>query len=320
MKVLGILGTMVWDTIWRAGANAAVEEWGGISYALAGADPACPPDWRIRPLVKVGRDLSENALRFVRRLSAIESLDAFHAFDGLNPRVELTYESNERRCERITGQLPTWSWDELAPGLAGCDALYVNFITGFELDLEVAKRIRGSFDGLIYGDIHSLMLGLGPEGERNPRPLDRYSEWLTCFDFVQMNEAELTTMSHHWGDPWAFAADVVGRSPRSLFVTLGPRGAAYFMMPDALPLAATRPSLIESPQPVRTGKIGSEALAAVDPTGCGDVWGITVFCKLLAGVGLEEAMQTANAAAARCASYYGATGLNSYLKGSVDRA
>ena len=39
MKQLGVVGTLVWDTIHdRDPAQHAVEEWGGIAYALEALD------------------------------------------------------------------------------------------------------------------------------------------------------------------------------------------------------------------------------------------------------------------------------------------
>ncbi len=176
--------------------------------------------------------------------------------------------------------------------------------------------MRETFEGPIYGDIHSLMLTTGPEGERRLRPLERWTEWLECFDVVQVNEAELRTLSAHWGDPWAFAADVVGPRTRLLFVTLGAGGAVYFMMADASPLDGP----LQRDAPVRTGKLAVERVEGGDPTGCGDVWGITAMCGLLAGDDVEEAVRRANAAARRNVSHRGASGLNRYLRGEIERA
>jgi hypothetical protein len=73
MRILGVLGTMVWDTIWRGSdVGSPVEEWGGISYALAAADAFGPGKTRIRPLVKLGHDLAERGFRFLEELSVIE--------------------------------------------------------------------------------------------------------------------------------------------------------------------------------------------------------------------------------------------------------
>lgn len=320
MGILGVIGTMVWDTIWRqSDVRSPVEEWGGISYALAAADAFTPGKTRVRPLIKLGSDLAEQGFRFLRDLSVVETDEAVAVVDAPNPRVELRYTGPARRAERLTGGVPAWTWEELGPRIAGCEALYVNFITGLEFDLEVAQQLRRGFDGPIYVDIHSLMLATGRDGERRRRSLDRWSEWLACFDVVQVNEDELAALAAHWGDPWAFAAAAVGRETRLLFVTLGAEGAAYVMAPDALPLEAVRARL-EGPDSVRTGKVTAEAVRGGDPTGCGDVWGMTVFRALLDGHEVEAAMRRANAAASRSVAHRGASGLNSFLKGEIERA
>ena len=58
MPRVGIVGSLVWDVIHgRDPLIAAVEEWGGIAYALAGMDAALADDWEFVPLIKVGRDM-----------------------------------------------------------------------------------------------------------------------------------------------------------------------------------------------------------------------------------------------------------------------
>ena len=70
MKKLGVIGSLVWDVIHgRDPASAPVEEWGGIAYALSSLDAHLPPDWEIVPLIKVGRDLSAEAGRFINTLT-----------------------------------------------------------------------------------------------------------------------------------------------------------------------------------------------------------------------------------------------------------
>lgn len=314
-----MIGTMVWDTIWRENdVGSPTEEWGGITYALAAIDAVGPVGFRVRPIIKLGRDLSESGFRFLRDLPVIEGTDHVMVVEEPNPRVELRYRNGVRRCERITGGVPPWRWEEMEPRVAGCDALYLNFITGAEMELSVARRLRSTFEGPIYADLHSLLLARGPQGERSPRPLERWAEWLRCFDVIQLNESELETLSANWGDPWAFAAEVVGSQTRALFVTLGPRGSAYVVAPDALPLRSGRRRGIDGVGPVRSGKIEARMVAEGDPTGCGDVWGITCYTVLLEGGGIEEAMDRANRAAARNVNHRGARGLNRYLRGEVE--
>jgi sugar/nucleoside kinase (ribokinase family) len=67
----------------------------------------------------------------------------------------------------------------------------------------------------------------------------------------------------------------------------------------------------------RTARIDAPAVDSVDPTGCGDVFGATVFARLLAGAELETAVAAGTVAAARNATFRGATGLASHLRGAL---
>jgi hypothetical protein len=323
---LGVLGTMVWDRIYaRDGRTGPVEEWGGISYALAAAAAAAPPDTTIVPIIRVGTDLAEQAFGFFRGLPRLDLDTGIRIVDEPNNRVELRYFDRERRAERLTGGVGPWSWAELAPVVGDLDALYINFISGFELELPAAMALRAHFPGPIYADLHSLMLGVGPGGIREPRPLEAWREWLRCFDAVQMNEDELATLAHAWGDPWLFAADAVGEEPRLLVITLGERGAAYIAAPgiEEDPRAWRRAQLVAPVRAAAAGPVTTQRIAPElqpregDPTGCGDVWGASFFCALLARHGIDGAMRRANGAAARNVEHRGATGLHHHLQGRI---
>jgi hypothetical protein len=323
---LGVLGTMVWDRIHARDARSEpIEEWGGISYALAAAVATAPRGTTIVPLVRVGADLAERAFHFLRGMPRLELERGVRVVAEPNNRVELRYIDRERRCERLTGGVGPWTWAELEPLVTGLDALYINFISGFELELPTAMALRAGFPGPIYADLHSLMLGLGPDGVREPRPLAAWREWLRCFDAVQVNEEELATLAQAWGDPWLFAADAVGSEPRLLLVTLGERGAAYVAAPDLEEdprswrrQAVLRPESPAAAGPVRTQRVPPELPPREgDPTGCGDVWGASFFCALLGRHGMSGALRRANAAAARNVEHRGASGLHHHLQGRI---
>jgi hypothetical protein len=123
--------------------------------------------------------------------------------------------------ERLEGGVPPWTLEELQPLVEGVDALYLNFITGFEMGLVTAQRLRGSFRGPIYADLHSLFLGVSGLGFRFLRELPGWGTWLRAFDAVQMNEDEFALLGHAWGDPWQLAADAVGPELKLIAVTLG---------------------------------------------------------------------------------------------------
>ena len=315
MKRLGVIGTFVWDVIHgRDPRDRPVEEWGGVTYSLSALDAALPEDWQIVPLIRVGADLAPRARDFLRTLRRIAPDASIIEVPYANNRVELRYFSDERRSERLTGGVPPWSWLGLKPLLGGIDALYVNFLSGFEMELETAQLLRQHYRGPIYCDLHSLVLAVQPDGLRVARPLPDVDKWCACFDILQVNEDELAMMAP---DPMALAAGV-----RCLTITLGRRGAVYFAAPDferLEDLGAPRP-LGASLGPIRTALVPAEPARTAepgDPTGCGDVWGATYFSRLVAGDKLADAMRAAMRAAARNVEHRGATGLAHYLRGEL---
>lgn len=323
---LGVIGTLVWDRIHaRDGRVEPIEEWGGVGYALAALAAARPEGWEIVPFIKLGQDLEDRGRDFLRALPGIDQGEVVVVPEP-NNRVELRYIDNDRRTERLTGGVPPWRWEELEPLLEEVDALYINFISGHELDLETAIQIRRAFPGPIYADLHSLFLGVDPAGLRLFQPLAGWRDWLRCFDIVQINEDELKWLAHQWQDPWRFAAEMVGDELRLLLVTLGPRGAAYVASPAFRPDPMRwRPRGLAGPPPLGTpgttlsGLVPTVEVADGDPTGCGDVWGSTCFLNLLAGSELEAAMAAANRAATRNVMHRGATGLHDFLQGRIAR-
>lgn len=318
-KRLGVIGSFVWDIIHgRDPREEPVEEWGGITYALGALDAALPDDWEIVPIMKVGSDLSQRAREFLKSLDKIAPDGAPIEVPQQNNRVNLYYMSEERRCERLTGGVPPWTWLGLKPLLKDLDALHINLISGFELDLEIAQHIRAHFAGPIYCDMHSLLLAVQPDGMRTLQPLPNAAAWFRCFDIVQVNEDEMSMMAP---DPMALAAIAMGSGVSVLNVTLGPRGTVYFAAPGFERLS----DLGRGALAPRTGTLRTELIPAAaprdlkggDPTGCGDVWGATYFSRLLAGDDIRSAMRRAASAAARNVDHRGATGLAQYLKGEL---
>ncbi len=316
---VGVIGSFVWDVIHgRDPRDAPVEEWGGITYALGAFEAALPESWEFAPIVKVGSDLAPQAREFLRSFRRIAADAAPIEVAQPNNRVTIRYQSLERRSERLSGGVPTWNWLGLKPLLADLDALYINLISGFELDLETAQLIRAHYDGPIYCDVHSLLLARQPDGLRTLQPLENPAAWFRCFDIVQVNEDEMSMMAP---DPLALAAMALSVGVTVINVTLGRRGAAYIAAPGFDRLAdLERGRLAPATGALRTELIPAAAsrdLDGGDPTGCGDVWGATYFSRLLAGDDIRTAMQAAATAAARNVDHRGATGLAQYLKGEL---
>jgi pfkB family carbohydrate kinase len=354
---VGVIGSLVWDLIHgRDPLAPPTEEWGGIAYALGGLDASLPPDWQIVPLIKVGRDLAPEAAELLRDLSRLTPGGRCIEVPAPNNRVVLHYQSAERRCERMSGGVPGWTWVELGPMVRDLDAIYLNFISGFELALGTAQALRHGFRGPIYADLHSLFLGMQHDGMRVLQPLADPTAWFECFDVVQLNEDEMRQLSP---DPLSLSAQALGAGTSLLVVTLGPKGAAYVAAPGfegwrsdgrtggradgPLPGAGDRPQATTAADPratrpsdqatagpsdrltvrpsdrltVRSALIPARPVDAVDPTGCGDVFGAATCARLLAGDGVEDALRHATAMAARNATLRGAGGLSRHLRGEL---
>jgi hypothetical protein len=320
MPKVGILGSLVWDLIYgRDPVAPPVEEWGGIAYALASLDASVLPGWEIVPLIKVGGDLAGRAQEFLGGLEHLAPGARCVEVPVPNNRVVLHYHANERRTERMSGGVPGWTWAELGPMVRDLDALYLNFISGFELALGTAQALRQGFAGPVYTDLHSLLLGMQHDGVRTPRALPDATAWMGCFDVVQLNEDEMRQLSP---DPLTLAADALGAGVSLLIVTLGAKGAAYvadtgFAGFGGEPRSGdARPAPV-APLPLRSALVPAPAVELLDPTGCGDVFGAAAAARLFAGEPVEDALRHANAMASRNAAFRGAGGLSRHLRGRL---
>lgn len=320
MPRVGVVGSLVWDEIHgRDPAAGVVEEWGGIAYALASLDAHLPASWEIVPLIKVGQDLAKEAHGFLGSLRRPAPGARFIEVPVPNNRVVLYYQSAERRCERMAGGVPAWTWTELGPMVRDLDALYVNFLSGYEMCLGTAEALRQGFRGPIYADLHSLLLGVQGDGVRIPKPLPNAASWFRCFDLIQVNEDEMNLLG---SDPLTLSADMLAQGVSTLIVTLGPRGAVYVTDGTSegryVGTSVNSPRVLPTYRPtVRTALIPAEIVDSTDPTGCGDVFGGAVFSRLLAGESLEEAVTAGNRAAGRNVTFRGASGLAHHLRGEL---
>ena len=318
---LGMLGTLVWDRIHHPHLPSDPQEgWGGLSYSLEAVSSVLSKGWLACPILRLGSDLADDALDYLSSIPGTVTDPGVEVVQDPNPRVELRYRDADRRTERLQGLLPPWTWSDLEPVLADLDALYVNFITGLELELETALDLSTRLSIPLYADLHSLFLGRTGEGVGFPRALPSQEGWLRAFDALQMNEAELLRLATGPGtDPWELSEALVVGGTRIVAVTRGSRGAACVAAtdgpqdPEAWP--QERGPVPRGKDPIRKDRPASgEPPSRGDPTGCGDVWGATFFARLLEGDSLEPAMEIANRQAALKVEHRGARGLGRHLR------
>jgi sugar/nucleoside kinase (ribokinase family) len=196
------------------------------------------------------------------------------------------------------------------------DALYVNFISGFEMPLGTARQLRRGFAGPIYVDLHSLFLGVDGAGMRVPEALANVTGWFSCFDIVQLNEDEMRLVGDN---PVKVAARALASGVRLFIITLGHLGAVYYSA-GGFSFERDSEKRATPAGPIRTARIPAVRVEEpLDPTGCGDVFGATAVSYLLRGVSVEEALSEANAVAAANLSFRGATQLHHHLRREMIR-
>jgi len=297
---LAVLGSINRDTIASAGGRTTGSLGGELYTACAaahlaravGGDSAAV---EVLPIARLGADVRAAVLDLVERTPAMTARGLL-AWAGEGFHSHIQYLADGTKREVLTGDVPPLGIDEIAPFIEGASALLVNFITGFEMELDGLAAVRRAVTGPILMDVHSLTLGRRPGGERYWRRPSDWRRWLAAAQVVQMNRDEADVlMGPEAGDLATddvallsgFARQLVRDGARLAVITRGP-----------LPvLAAARrrdggiDTIAETPPP-------ASAPADGDPTGCGDVFLAGLGVATLCGRGARPALQLANRAAA----------------------
>ena len=299
MRRIGAVATLVRDRIENPYAEPALrEQWGGAIYSFSSLSAALPEGWEVEPIVKIGADLWDRGRDLLATLPGIRVGAGVVQVPEENNRVALRYLDGERRHELQTGGVPGWRWEEVEPLLEGLDALYVNFLSGVELDLPTMQRVRSRFDGPIHADLHSLFLSPASSRPRRPTPLAHWRDWLECFDAVQLNEDEMALLAPEEHDRAAFERSLPRYGPGLVVVTQGGRGVRYVVDAD-LPDDPVRWRDAPRSGVMRIGELPAPGgRLAGDPTGCGDVWGAAFITGMLGGMRMEDAIIRAERLAA----------------------
>jgi sugar/nucleoside kinase (ribokinase family) len=197
-----------------------------------------------------------------------------HASERI-PRVHLTIYNVEERCERFENLNSKLILPE--GDLNFFDGIFINMISGFELDADDLARLRTQYKGIIYFDVHSLARGVTENKVRNHRRIENFNEWAKNLDIVQANEYEVLTLSDKT-DEVEIASEVLSLGVRALLVTKGDKGARLFTLEN--------------------GEIFSLYLPAIktevkNKVGCGDTFGAYFFYEYIRTKNLYHALRKA---------------------------
>ena len=279
---VAVLGTINRDTVFTS-QGERWEGFGGILYNLFGLSFQGRGGITLYPICNLGEDCYEEVMGILSQVDNIRC-DGIRKRRGINNHAIISYRPSGEREEALEGGLPPLKYSEVESYL-GVDLLLVNFISGFDLDLDTLRRMRRKFKGIIYMDLHSLTLGVDPQGRRFLRPIPQGEEWIAQADILQVNQKEAELL---WGGPLKgaeefsrFGRKMLSLGPFCLLVTLGSRGSFLLEKGSTSHFPTSSAALFD------------------DPTGCGDIFAAGFIWEYLRSGDTHEACQSGNRLAAR---------------------
>ena len=124
---------------------------------------------RVLPLARTSDRVRARVVDETAHISGLD-LSALHAGDEAFS-CHIRYDADGGKVEHLRGAVPALTRAELTHWLEHIDRLVVNFITGFETDLETLAWVRERVPAPLFMDLHSLTLGRHVDGRRFERPV-----------------------------------------------------------------------------------------------------------------------------------------------------
>lgn len=273
-----LIGQSVEDHIHRYG-EVAVQP-GGIFYAAAVLGTIKNEGDTISLHTSIEKDNYRLFQDYYRNTEQVNS----PVLDKI-PKVHLRFEPGKERCEKyenITAKLPV-----NIDNPNRFDGIYINMITGFDIDINDLERLRKNYNGPIYIDIHTLTRGLDDDLGRHFRKIPGFGRWAAAVDFLQCNEHEIA-MTGDAEDEAGLAENILRLGPKFVIVTKGERGATLWTSTGNELSGFSRIA---------------DSFDSVNNVGCGDVFGSVFFYFYVSNSDVYTAMQYAAAAAGKVTEY-----------------
>lgn len=167
------------------------------------------------------------------------------------------------------------------------DGIYINMVSGFDINLENLKLIRANYKGLIYFDVHTFSRGLDENNNRYFRKIPNAGEWISNIDILQTNENEIFTLSDKTNLN-KIISEIFNYGIKLLIITKGEKGVSIYYEENSI---------------IKSVSENAIKVNTVNPVGCGDIFGAVFFYSYIKSGNFEAALKTANAVAGVCTSY-----------------
>jgi sugar/nucleoside kinase (ribokinase family) len=299
---LTIIGTITQDTITFPNGKRK-RSYGGILYNILPLAYLAPENLRIAPVCNLGADIYGKVLPYLKKLKNIDTSGISRVKEN-NNQVYLYYDQKWNHKEILKNLVPEIKFRQVKPFLK-CDYILINFISGFDMNLDCLKRIRRETGAKIFMDVHSLILGLKKDGKRVNRAPDLWEEYIAQADILQMNLKEMQILAGRslgtLKDLTRFSGKFLSLGPEILLITQGRKGAlTYCKNKNRLKCYQTYSSKIRD---------------FTDPTGCGDFFTAGFLLAYLKTQVVERSSEFANFLAGMKSRFSGIEDfLNIFLK------
>lgn len=226
---IGVIGTFILDhAIFADGSE--LKGFGGIFYTLSILATLASPEDEIFPVCFLGHDIYNQVITKLSKYGNIK-FDYINKISQDNTRVQLLYHDQEHRNEIISNLMPKLELKHLTK-LENIDAWLINFITGVEMSLSTFSQFCKREKSPIFFDIHSLPLGIDPQGKRYLRCPANWQEWIKYVDVLQMNKAEASCLMKkdkvRQDELINFGRQIVNNNLKICHITLGSKGSLLF--------------------------------------------------------------------------------------------
>jgi sugar/nucleoside kinase (ribokinase family) len=217
------------------------------------------------------------------------------------PTVKLTIYDDKERDEtysNITQNLviPTQELNKF-------DGIFINMITGFDINLNQMEEIRKECNCFIYFDVHTLSRGVSDEMKRNFRRIPGFDNWAKNIDILQVNEEEISTISDKKNEI-DIVREMFSYGIKILIVTKDKHGArAYFIEENE----------------IISVFISAIKVKVLNKVGCGDVFGAVFFYNYIRKRDIIDSLMAANFAAGVSTNYSLITEFKEFQKDVLPR-